>query len=114
MSGLIDNQFVSGGLVLMLTGAVMATLRQLPAQCYGWLRRQFTVSVSITDRDPLFEWTRLWLDSLPYSRRARNVTCSLYWEADEEFSADSKLLFAPAHGNHFFRHGGRLIWAGLY
>jgi chaperone BCS1 len=94
----------------MLTGGLMALLRQAPSQFLEWLKDRFTVSVLISDRDPLFEWTKLWLDSLPYSRRARSLMCSLYRESDEEFSAQSRMLFAPAFGRHFFRHRGNLIW----
>jgi chaperone BCS1 len=106
-----DNQFLNGGLILMLTGAAMGLLRKVPDTAYHWVKRRFSVSLTITDRDPLFGWTKLWLDSLPYSRRARNIQCSLHKESDEDdFSTDSQAIFAPAYGNHFFRHSGRFIW----
>lgn len=108
--GIFDNQFVSGGLVLMATGAVMGLLRQLPSSFYEWSKRRLSVSLTILDSDPLFEWTKLWLDSLPYSKRARNVSCSLHREADQDFTTDSRAIFAPAYGSHFFRHGRRLVW----
>jgi mitochondrial chaperone BCS1 len=110
MSHFFSNQFLSGGLVLMITGAVMALLRDIPKTLYGWLKHRFTVSLTILDTDPLFEWTKLWLDSLPYSKRARNLSCSLYRESDEDFSTDSRAVFAPAYGSHFFRHGKRFVW----
>ena len=88
----------------------MGLLRQAPLHVYQWVKRRFTVSITIMDKDPLFEWTKLWLDSLPYASVARNVSCSLYREADTEFSSDSRVVFAPACGNHFFRHAGRWIW----
>lgn len=107
---IFSNQFVGGGLVLMLTGAIMALLRRVPQAIYEWAKRRFSVSLTILDTDPLFEWAKLWLDSLPYSRRTRRIACSLYREADEEFSTESRALFAPAYGSHFFRHGKKLIW----
>jgi mitochondrial chaperone BCS1 len=110
MNDLLHNQLFSGGLVLMLTGGLMAMLRQAPTMFWHWLVRRFTVSAFITDRDPLFEWTKLWLDSLPYSQRARNLSCSLWRESDEEFSSASRMLFSPAIGKHFFRHNGRFVW----
>jgi len=110
LKDLAGNQFFSGGLILMVTGAIMALLRQIPTQFYNWLKQRLSVTVTIIDRDPLFEWTKTWLDSLPYARRARNVNCSLYRDAEENFSADSRILFAPAYGSHFFRHNGRFIW----
>ncbi len=110
MSHLLNNQFFSGGLVLMLTGALMGLLRQVPSRLYAWTKHRFTVSLTILDTDPLFEWTKLWLDSLPYAKRARSLSCSLYREADEDFSTDSRAVFAPAYGSHFFRHESRFIW----
>jgi hypothetical protein len=106
----MQNQFFGGGLVLMLAGAVMALLRQVPDHLLKWIKGRFTVSVMIVDRDPLFEWARLWLDAHPYSKRTRNLMCSLHREADEEFSEFSKMLFAPSYGRHFFRHGRKLVW----
>ena len=94
----------------MLTGGLMAALRRMPQVIFLWLRGRFTVTVLISDRDPLFEWTKQWLDSLPYARRARRVTCSLYREEDEEFTSQSRMIFAPSFGRHFFRHRGRAVW----
>lgn len=110
MHTLFASDFFKGGFVLMLTGAAMGLLRNIPKSLYSWVKRRFTVSLTIIESDPLFEWTKLWLDSLPYSQRARNISCSLYREADEEFSTESRAIFAPAYGNHFFRHGRRFIW----
>ena len=107
---LLSNQFLSGGMILMVTGGLMAMLRQAPKTFLEWLRERLTVSVLISDRDPLFEWTKLWLDSLPYSLRARRLICSLHRENDEEFSSASRMIFAPSYGKHIFRHNGRLIW----
>jgi mitochondrial chaperone BCS1 len=107
---ILSNQLVGGGLVLMLTGGVMGLLRNVPSECYYWLKKRFTVNLTILDSDPLFEWTKLWLDSLPYSKRTRRVSCSLHREVDKDFSTDSKPVFSPSPGNHFFRHNGKLIW----
>lgn len=102
---LLGNEFTTGGLTLMVVGAVMALLRQIPARLYGWLVQRFTVSVVIVDSDPLFEWAKLWLDSLPYSKKSRSITASLQRQDEEDFSADSRMLFTPAYGDHYFRHG---------
>ncbi len=108
---LFKNQLVGGGLVLMVTGAVMALLRKVPETLLDWTKRRLTVKVTITDKDPLFEWTKIWLDSLPYAKEARRVTCELQRSDDKDYSADSKVLFTPGHGSdHFFRHNGRFIW----
>ncbi len=107
---IMGNQFVSGGLILMLTGAVMGLLRQLPSQFYGKVKDYFTITLTISEIDPLFEWTKIWLDSLPYAKKARNISCSLERDSEQEFNPNSRTLFTPAIGSHFFRHNGRLIW----
>jgi mitochondrial chaperone BCS1 len=106
----LSNPIISGGLVLMVTGAVMGLLRNLPKTIYQWIKGRWTVSVTIVDSDPLFEWVKIWLDTLPYSRRARKINCSLYRDAEEALSTESRALFTPAYGNHFFRHRGKFIW----
>jgi chaperone BCS1 len=106
----LGNEFVRGGLVLMLTGAAMGLLRKVPETFYAWLKHRFSVSLMILEIDPLFEWTKIWLDTLPYSRRSRSISCSLYRESDQDFTTDSRAIFAPAYGSHFFRHKGRFIW----
>lgn len=110
MHNLFNNQLVSGGLVLMVTGAVMGLLRHAPEALYDWCKDRWSVSVMIFDTDPLFEWTKVWLDSLPYARRSRRISCSLYREPDEDFSTESRPIFTPNYGNHFFRHRGKFIW----
>ncbi|MGA9898232.1 MAG: hypothetical protein WBQ09_09030, partial [Terriglobales bacterium] len=82
----------------MATGAVMGLLRDLPKTVYQWIKGRWTVSVTIMDSDPLFEWAKIWLDTLPYSRRARKINCSLYRDAKEDFSTESRALFTPAYG----------------
>src|SRR5579863_26834 len=110
INDLLKNQLVGGGLVLMLTGAVMALLRKVPETIYDWIKFRVTLRVTITDKDPLFEWTKIWLDSLPYAKKARRVTCELQRSDDKDFSAESKVLFTPGKGDHCFRHNGRFIW----
>src|SRR5689334_10122881 len=107
---IFGNPLVNGGLVLMLTGAVMAMLRQIPNKIVSWLQFRFTVKVVIRDTDPLFEWTKLWLDSLPYAKKTHNVLCSLHREAEQEFDTDSRAVFVPGYGDHFFKHNGKFIW----
>ena len=110
LPAIFGNQLVNGGLVLMLTGAAMGLLRQVPGKILTWLEYRFTVSITIRDVDPLFEWTKLWLDTLPYAQKAHNVLCSLHREADQEFDTDSRAVFVPGYGDHFFRHNGKFIW----
>lgn len=105
-----QNPLVNGGLILMLSGAAMALLREVPVKIYDWIRHKTTVSVTITDADPLFEWTKIWLDSLPYAKVARNLRCSLSPSDEDLLSENSKVMFTPSYGEHFFKYKGKYIW----
>jgi hypothetical protein len=45
-----NNQIFSGGLVLMVGGALLAYFRQVPAQIYQFVRRRVITEIDILDR----------------------------------------------------------------
>ena len=49
-----NNQIFSGGLVLMLGGAVLASFRQVPNHVYQFVRRKLITEIDILDRDQAF------------------------------------------------------------
>jgi chaperone BCS1 len=116
----LQNQFVGGGLVLLLTGSVIALLRNLPISIWNKIKDQFLISVSVVDNDPLFDWITLWLADHPYSkktRRIRAVTKDIdRRESKEEDSKRRKknalpeIVYSPAKGEHFFFYQGKFIW----
>ena len=57
LSGLLqNNQIFSGGLVLMVGGAILAYFRQVPSHIYQFIRRRVITEIDILDRDPAFQW----------------------------------------------------------
>jgi mitochondrial chaperone BCS1 len=112
LRALTGNQLASGGIVLMAMGSVIALLRNLPGRIITWVKRQSTISVSVTDHDPLFEWISIWLSDLPYARKTRWLIA----KSRENFSDDGRsiglpqIIFTPGKGSHFFRHHGKFIW----
>jgi len=112
---LLHNQLVGGGLVLMLTGSVIALLRNFPKMLWQRFRSQFMVSVSVTQTDPLFEWITIWLSEHPYSKKARRIRART--KDDTSRSKDERthvglpeILYSPSKGEHFFFYQGRFIW----
>jgi chaperone BCS1 len=100
---------VSG--LLMLSGVILAFVRDLPRKAGGAVSRVLIAGITITNDDPLFEAARIWLDAHPYSRKARNFTVRSPRDDDDEESAEPpKFLLVPAFGEHLFRHRGRLVW----
>lgn len=119
----LSNQFISGGLLLMFTGSVIAFARNLPNKIWGRIKDQFIVDVEIASSDPLFDWITLWLNDQPYSRRTRRLIATTVpsYEGGEGCQSVSsalraddtpkpKLILSPARGQHFFLWGGRLLW----
>lgn len=104
ISGAMSNQLVGGGFVLMLTGAVMALLRQVPAKIGNAIRRQFVVSLDIQDKDTAFWWVSQWLDRHPYLKKARSISVHV------RHSDEPHAVFTPAPGGHYFWFKGRPIW----
>jgi mitochondrial chaperone BCS1 len=118
VSQVLQNQFLSGGIVLMLSASVIALCRKLPQQLWTWFVRRVTVVVDVSNDDPLFAWLSLWLAEHPYSRRARTLTATS--ERDDYGRSISgptqstddlpQVLFTPAPGNHLLWYKRKLVW----
>ena len=55
-----QNQFASGGLLLMLIGGVSVYLRAVPLRIWQWLVEQTSMSITIKDDDAAFTWVKEW------------------------------------------------------
>ena len=51
-----ENQFASGGFLLMIVGSAGVFLRSLPELAWEWLVNQFTMTMSVKDEDAAFVW----------------------------------------------------------
>jgi len=124
MTWLEQNPFLSGGLTLMVLGAVLALLRKLPAALWAFLIRRLTISVEVPDRDPAFRWVQSWIAEQRHARRVRNLSLTTTWvssDPDPEIDPDSdsghpsgrlseaRFLLAPAPGTHVMTYRGRLM-----
>lgn len=97
------NQFTASGLILVVTGAVMAYAHQVPATIWHWFKNQTTVSINVKDDDPAFEWTKEWLARQEFLSKVRRV--------DLDSSIRGKqLTMMPAPGSHLFWRNGRPFW----
>jgi mitochondrial chaperone BCS1 len=112
-----NNQIFSGGLVLMVGGALLAYFRSVPSKIYVLIRRQLITEIDILDRDQAFEWVEKWLAQHAYAKkRARSLTIrteSINYEERRDnpaMDARPRIMFAPAPGVHWFFFRGRLIY----
>jgi mitochondrial chaperone BCS1 len=115
-SQLQNNQLFSGGLILMIGGALLAYCRQVPQQIYHLIRRKLITEIDILDRDPAFEWVEKWLAEHSYARkRARSLTVKTvpvdYQARRENPMLDPRpsILFSPAPGVHWLFYKRRLV-----
>lgn len=119
----LQNQFVGGGLLLMVTGSVIALARSMPARLYEWAKRRLTIEVEVLNSDPLFDYVTFWLDSQAYSKRSRRLTATttnLVVDRDENDGPTSpgeygehntlKVFLSPAPGRHVFLYRGNILW----
>lgn len=102
----LQNQFLSGGLVLMIVAAAGAVVRHLPRMLLEWLKRRIAYSVEVAYHERGFEWLQFWLHHQPQmqGRKAYRAV----WQGGGE----SNLLFVPVEGHYVLLHRGRilLVW----
>lgn len=109
----LQNQIVSGGLVLAIVGIIVAALRNLPAKLWDYAKRALVVTAVIDSRNDLFNAYITWLNELPYGRGSRLFTVIQdNKESGEEETGEGlpRLLYSPAPGFHLFWYGGRPMW----
>ncbi len=123
----LENQIVSGGLILGLVAAVLAAFRSLPALLWSQVKRAVLITVVVDSRNDLFNAAIAWFDKAPAGRNSRFVTVVVASTDDRQGGAESlvpvasdtalpaprqlpRLLYSPAPGLHLFWHRGRLMW----
>ena len=98
-----QNQFASGGLLLMIVGGISVYLRALPVQFWHWLVGQTTMMISVKDDDAAFVWVKEWFLEQQFLKRIRQV------DLDTTLRGDAVALI-PAPGRHRFWFGKRPFW----
>jgi mitochondrial chaperone BCS1 len=102
-----QNQFASGGLLLMIVGAVGAYLRAIPSRIWDWIVGQTTLSITVKDEDAAFAWVKQWFAEQKFLKRIRRV------DLDTTMRNES-LALIPAPGRHWFWYRGRPFRVDFY
>lgn len=92
------NQFLNGGLVLMLLGALLAALRNVPRHLFKAARHRWLVTVEIRREHELQRWVAWWLGRHLEGGR-RNLKASLRNSGREE----PEVIYEPGNGHHLLR-----------
>jgi chaperone BCS1 len=102
-----QNQFASGGLLLMVIGSVGVFLRALPERLWDWLVAQTTMTVTVKDDDEAFTWVKEWFLEQEFLKRIRNVDLDTSLRGAE-------IALIPAPGTHWFLRGRRPYLVSFY
>jgi chaperone BCS1 len=102
-----QNQFASGGLLLMVLGSIGVFLRGLPEQLWLWLVQQTTMMITVKDDDDSFVWVKEWFLEQKFLKRIRRVDLDTTLRGAE-------MALIPAPGRHFFWHAKLPFWVWFY
>jgi mitochondrial chaperone BCS1 len=95
-----QNQFASGGLLLMVIGAVGAYLRSIPEKLWYWFVRQTTMMITVKDDDAAFVWVKEWFLDQKFLKRVRRIDLDTTLQSE-------RVALIPAPGLHWFWYAGR-------
>ena len=95
-----QNQFASGGLLLMLIGGISVYLRAVPEKLWFWIVDQTTMLVTVKDDDAAFVWVKEWFLEQQFLRRVRRI------DLDTTLRSE-RVSLIPAPGMHRFWYAGR-------
>ena len=95
-----QNQFASGGLLLMIIGGVSVWLRAVPVKIWNWAVDQTTMMITVTDDDAAFVWVKEWFLEQEFLQRIRRVDLDTTMRTE-------RIAMIPAPGLHWFWYSGR-------
>jgi len=95
-----QNQFASGGMLLMLIGGLGVYLRAVPENVWQWFVGQTTMMITVKDDDAAFVWVKEWFLEREFLKRIRRVDLDTTMRAE-------RVALIPAPGKHWFWYGGR-------
>jgi BCS1-like protein len=85
-----QNQFTSGGLLLMIIGGIGVYLRALPERVWWWLRGQTTMTISVKDDDAVFHWVKEWFLEQGFLKRIRRVDLDTTLRGEHRIDSGSR------------------------
>ena len=95
-----QNQFASGGLLLMIIGGLSVYLRAIPERIWEWLVEQSTLMITVKDDDAAFVWVKEWFLEQKFLKRIRRVDL-------DTAMRNERIALIPAPGIHWFWYRGR-------
>ena len=94
------NEFASGGLLLMIIGAISVWLRAVPKLVWDWIVGQTSMVITVKDDDAAFGWVKEWFLDQSFLKRTRRVDL-------DTTVRNERIAMIPAPGKHWFWYSGR-------
>ena len=95
-----QNQFASGGMILMIIGGLSVYLRAVPETLWDWIVGQTTMMITVKDDDVAFVWVKEWFLEQKFLKRVRRVDLDTTMRGE-------RVALIPAPGRHWFWYRGR-------
>jgi len=95
-----QNQFASGGLLLMIIGGLSVWLRAVPEELWYWFVRHTTMMITVNDDDAAFVWVKEWFLEQKFLQHIRHVDL-------DTTMRNERISLIPAPGLHWFWFGRR-------
>src|SRR5215475_3129093 len=104
-----QNQFASGGLLLMIIGGISVYLRAVPENIWYWLVQQTTMMITVNDDDAAFVWVKEWFLEQKFLKGIRHLDL-------DTTMRNERISMIPAPGMHWFWYGGKpfQVWFSRY
>jgi len=102
-----QNAFASGGLLLMIIGAVSVWLRAVPTKLWHWIVRQTTMMITVNDDDAAFVWVKEWFLEQKFLKKIRHLDL-------DTTMRNERIAMIPAPGMHWFWYEGRPFQVWFY
>lgn len=88
---------------LMAVGAAMYLLREIPMRLLHAIGWAATVTLTVNNDDPCFDWINEWLATHAYAKRARTLKVETGRESNDHWTV------SPGYGTHWFWDRGLVI-----
>src|SRR5215469_12293122 len=102
-----QNQFASGGLLLMIIGGISVYLRTIPLRVWRWIVDQATMSITIQREDAAFLWVKEWFLDQQFLKCIRSL------DVDTTLQG-RRVALVPAPGRHWFWRNSRPFRVEFY
>lgn len=131
MQAALSSQIVGGGLVLMLTGSVIALVRNFPGRVWAFVKLRTTSVIEVRNSDPLFDYVVFWINGQERFAKSRylHATTETRIPAANSTSDDGdsypsrvvssrrsgskvampSVFFSPSRGCHYLMREGRWL-----